>query len=303
MEAFLDHAHHQLKLLQDQLPSLAADKSSKKELDTLRGVISVGEDALEKIERDTVKDDADNSHVKIEDELSDQDLGLSDKFKVLKGKQLRQQDPKPLLDIQPDSVLNIDASDPAVWGGGDPFKNMGKPSFHSRSARRQDYENSRTAKSEMASYFQSLDSATQRENRRNARRAGEGLDALKEREDKALDHSTRRDDQQRHALGLDPGARQVRATEHARAGKQQARRFVLALAHVLRPNQVQELKSSSDSCGVCIAVMGCKDCCELFCAGGEASEATAKPVPKCSKSDDDEVRLLSSFPLSHIRIV
>ena len=35
--------------------------------------------------------------------------------------------PNGLLDIQPDSVLNIDSSDAAVWGpGGDPFKNLEK---------------------------------------------------------------------------------------------------------------------------------------------------------------------------------
>ena len=283
MEAFLDHAHHQLKLLHDQLPKLAVDKTSKSELDTLKGVLSVGEDALEKIERDTVQDDAETSHVKIEDELSDKDLGLSDKFKTVKGNQLRQQEPKPLLDIQPDSVLNIDASDPAVWGGGDPFKNMGKPHFHSQSARRKDYENSRSAKSEMNSYFQSLDAATQRENRRNAKMAGEALEEIKEREAKALDHSTHRGGQQRRRLGVNQGTQQLRAS--TQAGKEQARRFLLAIGRVLKPEQIQELKGSQDSCGMCIAVMGCKDCCELFCAAEEPG-ATVKPVPKCPKSDE-----------------
>jgi hypothetical protein len=33
---------------------------------------------------------------------------------------------------------------------------------------------------------------------------------------------------------------------------------------------------------MCIAVMGCKDCCELFCTEGE-SNAAVKPVPKCPK--------------------
>jgi hypothetical protein len=90
MEAFLDHAHHQLKILKDALPKLAADKDAKKELDKLNKVISVGEDALEKIERDTVIDDARNSGVQVRDALSDQDLGLSDKFKVAEGSQLHQ---------------------------------------------------------------------------------------------------------------------------------------------------------------------------------------------------------------------
>jgi len=46
--------------------------------------------------------------------------------------------PNGLLDIQPDSVLNIDSSDAAVWGpGGDPFKKMEnlKPRF-SRAVKR-----------------------------------------------------------------------------------------------------------------------------------------------------------------------
>ena len=90
MEAFLDHAHHQLKILKDALPKLAADKDAKKELDKLNKVISVGEDALVKIERDTVIDDARNSGEQVRDALSDQDLGLSDKFKVAEGSQLHQ---------------------------------------------------------------------------------------------------------------------------------------------------------------------------------------------------------------------
>jgi len=254
MEAFLDHAHHQLTVLQDQLPKLAADKDSKEELDTLRGVIRVGKDALEKIERDTVMDDAASSHVKVADELSDKDLGLSDKFKVVKGKQLRQQQqaPKPLLDIQPDSVLNIDASDPAVWGGGDPFKNMGKPSFHRQGARRAgtEYENSRAAKSDMDSYFQSLDASTQRENRRNARRAGEPLGANSAREEKALEHSTSRAAPVARELGAVQGAQQQGAVQQRAAlgarRKLQALRFVGALSRVLRPRQVPQ-NSPADS--------------------------------------------------------
>ena len=283
MEAFLDHAHHQLKLLQDALPKLAADPGTGKELDTLKGVISVGEDALEKIERDTVKDDAHGAPV--HDELSDEDLGLSDKFKTAQGQQLRVV-PNGRLDVQPDSVLNIDASDNAVWApGGDPFKGMGKPHFDGRSAQHAHYENAKQAQSEMNAYFASLDTQTLHENRKNARRAGEAMREVEERKQRALDHSTRRVAPRTRKLKVGKGVQQLRALPAAK--KQQARRFVEALASVLKPQQLQELKSSSDSCGMCIAVMGCKDCCELFCTD-DGAEASVKPVPKCPKAADGD---------------
>lgn len=289
MEAFLDHAHHQLKVLKEALPKLAADKDSKKELDTLKGVISVGEDALEKIERDTVIDDAQSRHEKVKDELSDEELGLSDKFKVFKGNQLRQkasasQHGVGLLDVQPDSVLNIDSSDEAVWApGGDPFKSIGQPSFHSRSAQhpaaaRAHYENSQAAMSEMDSYFASLNRKTQQENRKNARRAGEGVGEVHERDQRALDHSTQK-------LRLGKGMQQLKAA--APSKHQQALRFIKALSSVLSPQQLQQLKSSSDSCGMCIAVMGCEDCCELFCTDEQNSAASTNKIPKCPLSGGD----------------
>jgi len=229
MEAFLDHAHHQLKLLHDALPSLAADKESTKELETLKGVMSVGEDALEKIERDTIIDDTGKSHAKRAHEMTDQELGLSDKFKVLQGNQLR----------QTPSLL----------------------------ARRAHYENAHSAKVNMNSYFTSLDAATQREDRSNAKRAGENVHEVHRRDQLALDHSTGRVSAE-HEVQLHQGK------------KQQAERFMKALSAVLNPQQVQKLQSSDDSCGMCIAVMGCKDCCELFCTADGAA-ASAKPVPKC----------------------
>ena len=281
MEAFLDHAHHQLKLLQDALPKLAADKRSEQELDTLKGVIAVGEDALEKIERDTVVDDAHGAPE--HGQVSDQDIGLSDKFKTVQGHQLRVV-PNGMLDVQPDSVLNIDSSDNAVWApGGDPFKAMGKPQFDGRSTHHAHYENAKQAQSEMNLYFASLDKKTLHENRKNARRAGESMREVEERKKRALDHSSRTAAPRTRKLsGGKGGVQQLRALHET--NRKQARRFVEALARVLKPQQLQELKSSDDSCGVCMAVMGCKDCCELFCTDDADTAASAKPVPKCPKA-------------------
>ena len=206
MQAFLDHAHNQLKLLNDDLPTLAADTHSTKELRALHDAISEGEDALKKIEHDTVEDDAKHAHVELHDDLpkpSDADLGLSDEFKVARGSQLRQQ------------------------------------SAQARDATPIDYENARAAQSDMNSYFDALDKATLRENVVDASRAA--------------------------------GSFVRRRVE--------AERFMQALASVLKPVQRQQLQSSGSSCGMCIAVMGCKDCCELFCSDEVA--AGAKPVPKC----------------------
>jgi len=162
MEAFLDHAHHQLKLLRDALPKLAADKQSKKELDTLKNVISVGEDALDKIEHDTIVDDSGKSGAMRPHEMTDEELGLSDKFKVKQGDQLRQ------MTNTKHAMASFDTQ------------------------RRAHYENAHASKNEMDSYFTSLDVATQHENRKNARRAGENLGEVHRRDKLALDHSTGR---------------------------------------------------------------------------------------------------------------
>jgi len=61
---------------------LVPDKLSKKELDTLKGVISVGEDALEKIKHDTIVDDNSKSGDSRPHHMTDEEFRLSDKFKV-----------------------------------------------------------------------------------------------------------------------------------------------------------------------------------------------------------------------------
>ena len=106
-----------------------------------------------------------------------------------------------------------------------------------------------------------------------------------ERKQRALDHSTRHASSQLRKLRLGHGMQQLRAASHEQR-KLQARRFIEALQKVLAPEQVRQLKSSSDSCGMCIAVMGCKDCCELFCTD-DAAAASTKPVPKCPLMSDD----------------
>ena len=238
MMAFLDHAHHQLKLLKKALPKLAADEESKNELDVLKGAIEQGEGALEHIERDTVEDDAAYAHETLPKELSDEDLGLSNEFKVAHGSQLRQMAPA-----------------------------------------RAHYESARDADADLDSFFASLDKATQRENRKNARMAGESASEVQQRDQLALDHSTI-DMQQLRLKALKSAGR-----EYGRR-KEEARKFIQALSRILKPDQRQQLKSSSDSCGMCIAVMGCRDCCELFCSKESDAPvpASSKPVPKCPKS-------------------
>jgi len=61
---------------------LSADKLLKKTLDALKGVISVGEDAPEKIEHDTIVDDNSKNGASRPHYMTDEEFGLSDKFKV-----------------------------------------------------------------------------------------------------------------------------------------------------------------------------------------------------------------------------
>ena len=89
--------------------------------------------------------------------------------------------------------------------------------------------------------------------------AGESASEVQQRDQLALDHSTI-DMQQLRLKALKSAGR-----EYGRR-KEEARKFIQALSRILKPDQRQQLKSSSDSCGMCIAVMGCRDCCRILYA-------------------------------------
>uniref|UniRef100_A0A7S4L1I5 Uncharacterized protein n=1 Tax=Guillardia theta TaxID=55529 RepID=A0A7S4L1I5_GUITH len=155
------------------------------------------------------------------------------------------------------------------------LRSMNLPQNHASSKH---YESAEKAANDLNKYFDKLDKKTEMENKQNARRADEdnsmSLGDIKNNPGQIL-HAA-----QRRQFDLS----EVRPLAEV---------FVKIMARAIKADKAQslEIKPPSEertqSCQLCVKIMGCEDCCEIICLG--VDDENKKEEPSSTKAPSPSI--------------